>query len=709
MSFDLEKLNIVIEGESNKAIDAIDRLLDKLRELQGAVGSLSNVSSMARKAFRDIAKAARDAAKESERVSNSLDGVENVAARFTGGNVSTALMAINNSLANVGTALSTSVEGLVAFQGSTDIVASSINGLSVILDGATDALTRFRSATSFGGGNRLAAPMWDVYEAAYSVDEGASQAAKSIGTLRDGILMLDAPGMKIENLGFPDHDMIDSLLKRLGDGVKGFGKHIGNLASAFKRIAMYRMIRAAIKAVTNAVKEGLDILIEWDRTYGNNTSYAAKTADELAAKWREVKKSLGAAFMPLIQIAQPALMWLMQAVIDVANAFNQVLRAVQGYSTYMKATNVQTKQAVGAAKELKRVLFGFDELNVLPSDSGSGASASANAIDYVETDIHWLPEGIGKGVKDITDGIKKDFGDAWKESQEGWEEVKRNLKNGWAAVKPGLTDIWDGIKTGFGDAWAESKEGWEEVKKNWDNLTMWIDEKLIQPFREKFNELKRWIYEKMPWLAKLLGIDETSFTTDITIDTDADISRPAQSVIDLNKKSESGNINVGFKADTSISAATNAMLAGVNAATQAALWVKFKTDTTLSPDTQKLIGLMSVNGAVIGALGAVNVRTYASGGDPDMGTLFYAGERGAEVVATSPGGTGVMNMKQMQDAVSNGNAQTVNAVYAMANMIVGAINSKDVNSYLDGRLVTDVVARGLNNRTRATGQPVIAR
>jgi hypothetical protein len=92
-----------------------------------------------------------------------------------------------------------------------------------------------------------------------------------------------------------------------------------------------------------------------------------------------------------------------------------------------------------------------------------------------------------------------------------------------------------------------------------------------------------------------------------------------------------------------------------------------------------------------------------------MGSLVWAGEKGAEIVANTPSGTGVMNMKQMQDAVSSGNAQTVNAVYAMANMIVNAINAKDVNSYLDGRLVTDVVARGLNNRTRATGQPAIAR
>ena len=68
-----------------------------------------------------------------------------------------------------------------------------------------------------------------------------------------------------------------------------------------------------------------------------------------------------------------------------------------------------------------------------------------------------------------------------------------------------------------------------------------------------------------------------------------------------------------------------------------------------------------------------------------------------------------MNVKQMQDAVSNGNVQVVNAIGAMANRVVGAINSKDTNAYLDGQKITDTVIRRANGMARATGQPVIAR
>ena len=186
-------------------------------------------------------------------------------------------------------------------------------------------------------------------------------------------------------------------LKSFGAGLASIAGRLSTMLAAVKRIAFYRLIRSSIKMITQALSEGVKTLIAWDREWGNNTSRAAETADTITAKWAEVKKSIGAAAMPLIQILQPALMSVMQTVINVANAINQVLRSLQGYSTYMKATTqaigAGIDSATGRAKELKRVLFSFDELNVLPSDTGSGggaASATTSPIDFVETDIEKL-------------------------------------------------------------------------------------------------------------------------------------------------------------------------------------------------------------------------------------------------------------------------------------------------------------------------------
>jgi predicted nuclease with TOPRIM domain len=95
-----------------------------------------------------------------------------------------------------------------------------------------------------------------------------------------------------------------------------------------------------------------------------------------------------------------------------------------------------------------------------------------------------------------------------------------------------------------------------------------------------------------------------------------------------------------------------------------------------------------------------SIRGFAEGGLPDVGTLFYAGEAGAEVVANMGHSTGVMNISQMQEAVADGNTEVVNAIYAMANMITGAVNNKDFDVYMDSAKVGQSVSKYQYNQAR---------
>lgn len=95
-------------------------------------------------------------------------------------------------------------------------------------------------------------------------------------------------------------------------------------------------------------------------------------------------------------------------------------------------------------------------------------------------------------------------------------------------------------------------------------------------------------------------------------------------------------------------------------------------------------------GFTVGSGGSVggDTKKFASGGihDLSMGSLFVAGEAGAEIVTNMGNGrTGVTNVEQMEAAVANGNANVVSAVYAMANMIVQAVNEIDPDITLDGQ------------------------
>ena len=69
-------------------------------------------------------------------------------------------------------------------------------------------------------------------------------------------------------------------------------------------------------------------------------------------------------------------------------------------------------------------------------------------------------------------------------------------------------------------------------------------------------------------------------------------------------------------------------------------------------------GIVAVTSAVNSAkanIDSMEVPKYAKGGLADKGSLFYAGEAGPELVTqTSGGGSTIMNMKQLEDAVARG-------------------------------------------------------
>ena len=62
-----------------------------------------------------------------------------------------------------------------------------------------------------------------------------------------------------------------------------------------------------------------------------------------------------------------------------------------------------------------------------------------------------------------------------------------------------------------------------------------------------------------------------------------------------------------------------------------------------------------------------------------MGSVFVAGEQGAELVGQIGGRTGVMNADQMANSLANANEMVVETLVSVGNAIVGAINRKDMS------------------------------
>lgn len=170
-------------------------------------------------------------------------------------------------------------------------------------------------------------------------------------------------------------------LSAIGSQIKGLVKSLG-------RIAVYRVVRSAIKGISTACKDGVNNLVQYSAALNSTDAATANaTMSEYASTLLQVKNSVGAAVMPALAALLPVINTIASAFITAANAVNQFFQALRGQSTFTKAKKntvdyaKSLKSASGAAKELQKTLLGFDEINRL-NDENKGGGGGAAGADY---------------------------------------------------------------------------------------------------------------------------------------------------------------------------------------------------------------------------------------------------------------------------------------------------------------------------------------
>lgn len=135
----------------------------------------------------------------------------------------------------------------------------------------------------------------------------------------------------------------------------------------------------------------------------------------LKAELEQASRAIGNLFIPILTKTLPWLIAIAKAireiVAEIARLFNVEIGEVDwssGFSTAAGASGEiddNMENAAGAAKDLKRYLAGFDELNVLPDKtsggSGGGVSAGGGGLDIPLLGYDFLGEEINKKVSAI--------------------------------------------------------------------------------------------------------------------------------------------------------------------------------------------------------------------------------------------------------------------------------------------------------------------
>ena len=259
-------------------------------------------------------------------------------------------------------------------------------------------------------------------------------------------------------------DRLAGSMKRANKTAIPLTKSILKLSNMFKLMLM----RMAIRATINAVKEGLENLVQVSPELNKNLSL-------LKSSLTQLKNSLATAFAPVISVVTPILNSLIQTLSRAANAVAQFFAILGGKSSYKKAVEVQQdyaeslkktgSQAKKTAKDVKKSLTSIDDVNILSAGTGD-EGAGGGGVGELTPDQMFDEVAVSQKFADMVDGFKEKLGEiatvieeSFKEGFEsGLGEVNLDkIKEHAYSIKKSLSDIFtDGDVKKAAKSWLEN-------------------------------------------------------------------------------------------------------------------------------------------------------------------------------------------------------------------------------------------------------------
>lgn len=218
------------------------------------------------------------------------------------------------------------------------------------------------------------------------------------------------------------------ILKRTRSSFNGLGtagKGLGGILKTIGMTAKFMFASFVIRGAINGAKEGFQNLAQ----YSSSTNASLSM---LMSSLTQLKNSLATAFAPILDVVAPILNQFLQMIIRAVNAVGQLMGALTGKSTIVRAKKVNQDYAASLngtskglknnasnankaqkeAEKYKRTLLGFDQINKMDdnssSDTGSGGGADAGALGGI--DNMFETTAVQSKFKDLAKLIK----DSWK-------------------------------------------------------------------------------------------------------------------------------------------------------------------------------------------------------------------------------------------------------------------------------------------------------
>lgn len=191
--------------------------------------------------------------------------------------------------------------------------------------------------------------------------------------------------------------------------------------TSLKTMLFSRVKRMFISAIINGIRDSMQALAQFDADFNTSMSNIKNAAKGLSAN---LSVSLGG----LINAIEPVVTRIINAISRAISYLNALFAMLGGKSTVTVAKKQMDSYADsaagagGAVKELKRQVYGFDELNKRSKDSDGGGGGGSNAGDlFEEVPIDSL---LPDTIKGLFDRIKAAY------EANDWTEIGRVIADG---------------------------------------------------------------------------------------------------------------------------------------------------------------------------------------------------------------------------------------------------------------------------------------
>lgn len=201
---------------------------------------------------------------------------------------------------------------------------------------------------------------------------------------------------------------------------------IGNsMSGIIKKVAKWSLAIVGIRSVYLGIRSAMSTLSQYDDSITNRIDYL---------KW------------VLANTIKPIIEWIIQALYKILGFVGRIIYNVTGKNIFEKSGIEDYKKALEgsskSAKELKKTLAGFDEMNVLNDNGTVGIGGKLPGDEYDASNLINNETKIEKATKKL---IKK-FNDLKKEMKEALDDPKMFDKayGNWSLFMQGLTRTFYG-------------------------------------------------------------------------------------------------------------------------------------------------------------------------------------------------------------------------------------------------------------------------